>query len=94
MTGEWQVWRCFDNIRETFEETGWEYGFVERNDNDVMPLLAEFSDPVVRDVRGGESAAKRYPYTGYGGGEVELPTVHLHPCQPDLPRCASVSIEA
>jgi hypothetical protein len=53
----------------------------------------EFGDPVVRDVRGGESGAKRYPYTGYGGGEVELPTVHPHPCQPDLPHCASVSIE-
>jgi hypothetical protein len=35
------VWRCFDNIRETFEEKGWESRFGERNDNEAMPLLAE-----------------------------------------------------
>jgi hypothetical protein len=41
---EWQVWRCFDNIRDTFEEKGWEYRFDGRNDNEVVPLLAESGD--------------------------------------------------
>ncbi|CAN5241001.1 hypothetical protein BH24ACT19_BH24ACT19_08380 [soil metagenome] len=44
MTWEWQVWRCFDNVRETFEEKGWEYGLDGRFDNDAMPLLAESGD--------------------------------------------------
>ncbi len=38
MTWEWQVWRCFDNIRETFEEKGWEYRFAG---NGMIPLLGE-----------------------------------------------------
>ena len=41
MVWEWQAWRCFDNIRETFEEKGWKSGFVGREDNGVRPLLAE-----------------------------------------------------
>ncbi len=41
MVWEWQVWRCFDNIRETFEQKGWEFRFDGRNDNEVVPLLAE-----------------------------------------------------
>jgi hypothetical protein len=41
---EWQVWRCFDDIRETFEEKGWGPSFAGRNDNGVMPLLAESGD--------------------------------------------------
>ncbi len=44
MVWEWQVWRCFDNIRETFEEKGWEYRFAGRNDNEAVPLLAESGD--------------------------------------------------
>ncbi len=44
MTWEWQVWRCFGNIRETFEEKGWESRFGERNDNEATPLLAESDD--------------------------------------------------
>ena len=44
---EWQVWRCFDNIRETFEEKGWEYRFSRRDDNEVMPLLAESDEHCV-----------------------------------------------
>jgi hypothetical protein len=40
---EWQAWRCFDHIEETFEEKGWKTGVFgrERHDNEVMPLLAE-----------------------------------------------------
>jgi len=44
MAWEWQAWRCFDNIREAFEEKGWEFRFVGRNDNEVIPLLAESGD--------------------------------------------------
>jgi hypothetical protein len=39
---EWQAWRCFDHIGETFEEKGWECEFAGRGDNGMMPpLLAE-----------------------------------------------------
>src|SRR5919112_4009842 len=40
---EWQAWRCFDHIEETFEEKGWKTGAFGRgrHDNEVMPLLAE-----------------------------------------------------
>ncbi len=41
---EWQVWRCFDNIRETFEERGWEYRCAGRDDNEAVPLLGESGD--------------------------------------------------
>lgn len=44
MAWEWQVWRCFDHIREAFEEKSWQYGFVERNDNSMMPPLLAESD--------------------------------------------------
>jgi hypothetical protein len=44
MVWEWQMWRCFEDVREVFEEKGWESGFAERNDNEVMPLLAESGD--------------------------------------------------
>jgi hypothetical protein len=40
MVWEWQVWRSFDDVRETFEEKGWHSGFAEeRNDNGTMPPL-------------------------------------------------------
>lgn len=38
---EWQVWRCFDGIRETFEEKGWEFRFGGRDADDTITLLAE-----------------------------------------------------
>jgi hypothetical protein len=38
---KWQVWRCFDGIRDTLEEKGWKYVFVEHDDAEAMPLLAE-----------------------------------------------------
>ena len=57
MVWEWQVWRCFDDIRETFEEKGWETGFVRRNDNEVMPLLAASGDHCI-------TFFKRDSYTG------------------------------
>ncbi len=41
MAWEWEAWRCFDHIKETFEEKGWETGFLRRDDNEVVPLLAE-----------------------------------------------------
>ena len=44
MTWEWQVWRSFGDIRETFEEKGWKTGFNGRNDDGVKPLLAEAGD--------------------------------------------------
>ena len=45
MVWEWQVWRSFDDIREIFEEKGWESGFVGRDGNGAMPpLLAESGD--------------------------------------------------
>ncbi len=38
---EWQVWRAFDDIRETFERKGWtSAGFIGRNGDGVMPLSA------------------------------------------------------
>jgi hypothetical protein len=51
------VWRSFDDARETFEEKGWECGFVGRNDNEVMPLLAESGDYCI-------TFFKRDSYTG------------------------------
>jgi hypothetical protein len=41
---EWQVWRCFDSIREAFEEKGWEYTLSGGYANEAMPLLAESGD--------------------------------------------------
>ena len=41
MVWDWQAWRCFDEVRETFEEEGWEPWLPERRDNEVVPLLAE-----------------------------------------------------
>ncbi len=44
MMWEWQVWRCFDHVKETFQEKGWEYRQDGRFDNEVVPLLAESGD--------------------------------------------------
>jgi hypothetical protein len=41
---EWQVWRGFDSIRETFEERGWEYRLSGGDGNEALPLLAESGD--------------------------------------------------
>lgn len=41
MVWEWQAWRCFDNIKETFEEKGWSSGLLGLYPNEAMPLLAE-----------------------------------------------------
>ncbi len=58
MAWEWQVWRSFDDIRETFEEKGWGSGFVGREGNGAMPpLLAECGDHCV-------AFFKRDPSTG------------------------------
>jgi hypothetical protein len=38
---EWRIWRCFDHVKETFQDKGWEY---EHFDTEVVPLLAEFGD--------------------------------------------------
>ena len=55
---EWQVWRSFDDIRESFEVKGWESTFVERNDHGAMPpLLAASGDCCV-------AFFKRDPGTG------------------------------
>ena len=57
MVWEWQMWRCFEDAREIFEEKGWESGFAERNDNEVMPLLAESGDYCI-------AFFKNNPHTG------------------------------
>ncbi len=56
---EWQVWRCFSDIREIFEEKGWKpSGPPGRNGNEAMPLLAESGDHCIaffkRDLGTGE----------------------------------------
>ncbi len=51
MAWEWQVWRCFDEIRETFASKGWEPGFPERADNEVVPLAAASEDSFVALLR-------------------------------------------
>jgi hypothetical protein len=44
VTWEWQAWRSFGDIRETFKEKGWKCRFNGRNEDGVMPLLAEAGD--------------------------------------------------
>lgn len=44
MTWEWQAWRCFDNIREAFEERGWDYKLPGLDATEAVPLLAESGD--------------------------------------------------
>lgn len=44
MMWEWQLWRCFDHVKETFQDKGWEYGQDGLFDNEVVPLLAESGD--------------------------------------------------
>lgn len=39
MIWQWQVWRCFDDVRETFATKGWR--LPERACNEVAPLAAE-----------------------------------------------------
>lgn len=39
MLWQWQVWRCFDDARETFMAKGWR--LLKRADNEAMPLAAE-----------------------------------------------------
>jgi len=51
VTWEWQVWRCFEEVREAFEEKGWEFRFPEHNDNEVMPLLTESDETYIAFLR-------------------------------------------
>ena len=44
MMRKWQIWRCFDHVKETFQDKGWEYGQDGLFDNEVVPLLTEFGD--------------------------------------------------
>src|SRR5215217_922048 len=48
---------------------------------------------VVCRVGGGEPATKWDPNLTHADGQVQLPPVHPHPCQPDLVHPASVSME-
>ncbi|HEX2098073.1 MAG TPA: hypothetical protein VHF46_03345 [Rubrobacteraceae bacterium] len=57
MVWEWQVWRCFDNIRETFEEKGCKPEVIGHEDSGARPVIAEFGDYSI-------SFFKRSPYTG------------------------------
>lgn len=57
MVWEWQVWRCFDNVRETFEEKDWTSGVVGYEDNGARPVIAEHDDYCI-------SFFERSPYTG------------------------------
>lgn len=47
VTWEWEVWRSFDNTKETFEEKGWEFRYGGRDGNEMMLLVAESDDHVI-----------------------------------------------
>lgn len=52
MAWEWQTWRSFDDIRETFEEKGWGSDFTGLGNSGAMPpLLAESGDYCVAFFR-------------------------------------------
>lgn len=36
---DWQVWRCFDDARESLVENGW--SLLDRGENQAVPLAAE-----------------------------------------------------
>lgn len=79
---DWQAWRCFDEVRETFEEKGWEPWLPERIDNEVVPLLAESGEHRIaffaRDPRSGECVFelrdKRRPVAVFVRGIGNVPT--------------------
>ncbi|QIN77358.1 hypothetical protein GBA65_01215 [Rubrobacter marinus] len=79
---DWQAWRCFDEVRETFEEKGWEPWLPERLDNEVVPLLAESDGYRIaffaRDGRTGECVFelrdKRRPVAVFVRGTENIPT--------------------
>ena len=82
MVWDWQAWRCFDEVRETFEEKGWEPWLPERRDNEVVPLLAESGEHRIaffaRDSRSGECMFelrdKRRPVAVFVRGTDNIPT--------------------
>ena len=79
---DWQAWRCFDEVRETFEERGWESWLPERLDNEVVPLLAESDEHRIaffaRDPESGECVFelwdKRRPVAVFVRGTGNVPT--------------------
>lgn len=82
MMWDWQAWRCFDEVRETFEERGWDPWLPERLDNEVVPLLAESGDHRIaffaRDPGSGECMFelrdKRRPVAVFIRGTESIPT--------------------
>ena len=79
---DWQAWRCLDEVRETFEERGWEPWNPERLDNEVVPLLAESGEHRIafyaRDPKSGECIFelrdKRRPVAMFIRGTHNIPT--------------------
>lgn len=79
---DWQAWRCFDEVRETFEEKGWEPWLPEQSGNEVVPLLAESGEHRIaffaRDPRSGECVFelrdKRRPVAVFVRGTDNIPT--------------------
>lgn len=79
---DWQAWRCFDEVRETFEEKGWEPWMPERRDNEVVPLLAESDEHRIaffaRDPKTGECMFelrdKQRPIAVFVRGTENIPT--------------------
>lgn len=79
---DWQAWRCFDEVLETFEEKGWEPWRPERLDNEVVPLLAESGEYRIaffaRDPGSGqcvfELRDKRRPVAVFVRGTENIPT--------------------
>ena len=79
---DWQAWRCFDEVREAFEEKGWEPWLPERLDNEVVPLSAESGEHRIaffaRDSRSGECMFelrdRRRPVAVFVRGTDNIPT--------------------
>ena len=79
---DWLAWRCFDEVRETFEEKGWNLWAPERFDNEVVPVLAESGEYRIaffgRDPRSGECTFelgdKRRPVAVLIRGTENVPT--------------------
>lgn len=79
---DWQAWRCFDEVRETFEDKGWDPWLPERLDNEVVPLLAESNEHRIaffaRDSESGECMFelrdRRRPVAVFVRGTDNIPT--------------------
>ena len=68
---------------------------VSQNETRLIGQLFDqrLSHPVVCHVGRGEPSGERDPHPGHGDGQVQLPPIHPHPCQPLFVQPASVSME-